>query len=60
MPDEVKGTVFREKRMAYNDQITNSIFWLFLKSVLCVYGEYDKQRKKPEKCPLILDQTQKF
>jgi hypothetical protein len=35
MPDEVKGTVFRENRMgdqklAYDEQITNFIFWLSL------------------------------
>jgi hypothetical protein len=35
MPDKVKGTVFRENRMgdhklAYDEQITNLIFWLSL------------------------------
>jgi hypothetical protein len=30
IPDEVNGTVFRENRMAYDEHITNQIFWLFL------------------------------
>jgi hypothetical protein len=35
MADKVKGTVFRENlmgdhKLAYDEQITNLIFWLFL------------------------------
>ncbi len=30
IPDEVNGTEFRENQMAYVEQITNLIFWLFL------------------------------
>jgi hypothetical protein len=68
MPDKEKGTVFRENRMgdhklAYDEQITNLIFWFsFLKTALCVYGEYGEQRKvwKIDLSPLILDQNKNF
>ncbi len=53
MPDEVKGTVLREKRirdhkLAYNELITNFMF-VNLKSALCVYEEYAKQLKSLKK-----------
>jgi hypothetical protein len=39
MPDEVKGTVFREllmgdPKLVYYEQITNFIFWVILKAYL--------------------------
>ncbi len=50
-PDEVKGTIFRENRMGDHNLPMHILFFcfLYLKSVLCVYEEYAKHRKKPEK-----------
>jgi hypothetical protein len=60
MPNEVKGTVLRDiqigdHKLANDEQITNLIVWLsFLTyNALCFYGEYAKQRKKPEKFTCI-------
>jgi hypothetical protein len=52
MPEKVKGTVFRENRLgdhklAYDEQFTNYIFWIFLTlKVLSVYMENTLKCKK--------------
>jgi hypothetical protein len=67
MPDDVKGTVFRENligdyKQAYDENITNFIFlqFLTLKKKLSAYMENTLTGEKSQKNLPILDQNQFF